>query len=121
MTVPTVFCIECGASDPMQATLCFACNNALQPFAASLLFQAQAAPTSAAVPTGKVRGPLPQSFLLHSRDSIASHIGTGGFGAVYQAKDTLSSHLLGAIKEMNPDRLTSQELAEATAAFEHAA
>ena len=82
MTAPTIFCNECGASNPLQATLCFACNNALQPFAASLLLQAQAAPTSAAVPTGKVRGPLAQSFLLHSRYSIVSQIGIGGFGAV---------------------------------------
>src|SRR2546423_14489043 len=108
MTVPTVFCIECGASDPMQATLCFACNNALQPFAASLLFQAQAAPTSAAVPTGKVRGPLAQSFLLHSRYSIVGQIGIGGFGAVYQSQDTLFSHRLVASKEMNQECLRSQ-------------
>ncbi|OLB59563.1 MAG: hypothetical protein AUH94_09550 [Ktedonobacter sp. 13_2_20CM_2_54_8] len=121
MTAPTIFCNECGASNPLQATLCFACNNALQPFAASLLLQAQAAPTSAAVPTGKVRGPLAQSFLLHSRYSIVGQIGIGGFGAVYQAKDTLFSHRLVAIKEMNQDGLSSQELAEATAAFEHEA
>ena len=97
MTAPTIFCNECGASNPLQATLCFACNNALQPSAASLLLQVQAASTSAAVPTSKVRGPLAQSFLLHSRYSIVSQIGTGGFGAVYQAKDTLFSHRLVAI------------------------
>src|SRR5436189_4849773 len=51
MTAPTIFCNECGASNPLQATLCFACNNALQPSAASLLLQVQAASTSAAVPT----------------------------------------------------------------------
>src|SRR5437588_3608424 len=121
MTAPTIFCNECGASNPLQATLCFACNSALQPFAASLLLQAQAAPTSAAVPTGKVRGPLAQSFLLHSRYSIVSQVGTGGFGAVYQAKDTLFSHRLVAIKEMSQVGLSPHELAEVIAAFEREA
>jgi eukaryotic-like serine/threonine-protein kinase len=121
MTAPTTFCNECGASNLLQATHCFACNVALQPLAPIPLLQVQAASTSAAVPTSKVRGSLAQSFLLHSRYSIASQIGTGGFGAVYQAKDTLFSHRLVAIKEMNQDGLSPQELAEATAAFEHEA
>ncbi len=42
-------------------------------------------------------------------------------GAVYQAKDTLFSHRLVAIKEMNQDGLSPRELAEATAAFEREA
>jgi WD40 repeat protein len=66
-------------------------------------------------------GLLPPSYLLHSRYSIVSQIGTGGFGAVYQAQDTLFSHRLVAIKEMSQDGLSPRELAEATAAFEHEA
>jgi len=40
-------------------------------------------------------GPLVPSYLLHARYGIVSQIGTGGFGAVYQARDTLFSHKSG--------------------------
>jgi hypothetical protein len=121
MTAPTMFCNECGASNPLQATCCFACNNALQPLTPSHLLQVEAAITNASVPASKIIGPLFPSYLLHSRYSIVSQVGTGGFGAVYQAKDTLFSHRLVAIKEMNQDGLNPQELAEASAAFEREA
>src|SRR5207248_7304096 len=80
-----------------------------------------AVPTNTAVPASKGAGPLGPSYLLHSRYSIVSQVGTGGFGAVYQAKDTLFSHRLVAIKEMSQDGLSPQELAEAIAAFEREA
>jgi WD40 repeat protein len=64
---------------------------------------------------------LAPSYLLHSRYSIVSQVGTGGFGAVYKAKDTLFSNRAVAIKEMSQDGLSPRELAEATAAFEHEA
>lgn len=119
MTVPAIYCNECGASNALQATHCFACNHALPSPG-----QVQATFTNAAVPPGKIKaigGPLVPSTLLHSRYIIVSQIGTGGFGAVYQAKDTLFSNSLVAIKEMNQDGLSPQELVEATAAFEHEA
>jgi eukaryotic-like serine/threonine-protein kinase len=115
------YCDECGASNRLQATYCFACGTALQSPAASPLLPMHTASANAAVLTGKVRGPLAPSYLLHSRYNIVSQIGTGGFGAVYQAKDTLFSHRLVAIKEMNQDDLSPPELAEASAAFEHEA
>jgi serine/threonine protein kinase len=121
MTAPATYCNACGASNPLQATHCFACNTALQPPAPSPLVQKQAAPTNTAIPTSKVVGPLVPSYLLHSRYSIVSQVGTGGFGAVYQAKDTLFSHRLVAIKEMSQDGLSPRDLAEATAAFEREA
>src|SRR6266567_1661119 len=70
---------------------------------------------------GEGQWPLIPSYLLHSRYTIVNQVGTGGFGAVYKAKDTLFSHRLVAIKEMNQDNLSSRELAEATAAFEREA
>src|SRR6266566_4011335 len=121
MTAPTMFCNECGASNPLQATYCFACNNPLQPIASLPLLQVQAVSTHVALPASMVIGPLFPSYLLHSRYTIVNQVGTGGFGAVYQAKDTLFSHRLAAIKEMNQDGLSSQELAEASAAFEREA
>ena len=117
----TNYCNECGASNPLQATYCFACNNALHTPALSPLSHVQAASINATVLEGKAIGPLVPSYLLHSRYTIVSQVGTGGFGAVYKAKDTLFSHRLVAIKEMNQDNLSSRELAEATAAFEREA
>ncbi len=109
MTPPTTYCNECGASNPLQATHCFACSTPLQ----SLL--------TSPPPANTVIGPLMPAYLLHQRYSIVSQIGTGGFGAVYQAKDTLFSHRLVAIKEMNQDALSQKERIEAIAAFEREA
>ncbi len=117
----TNYCDQCGASNPSQATHCFACNNALHTSALSPLSHVQAAPINATILEGKAVGPLVSSYLLHSRYTIVSQVGTGGFGAVYKAKDTLFSHRLVAIKEMNQDGLSSRELSEATAAFEREA
>jgi WD40 repeat protein len=121
MMASTNYCDVCGASNPSQATHCFVCNTALQRPSLSPLSDVQATPLNAAALEGKDVGPLSPSYLLHSRYSIDSQVGTGGFGAVYKAKDTLFSHRLVAIKEMNQDGLSSRELTEATTAFEHEA
>jgi serine/threonine protein kinase len=121
MMASTTFCNECGASNPSQATHCFACNNNLKTPTFAPLPHVQAASKDATIQPSRTNGPLSPSYLLHSRYSIVSQVGTGGFGAVYKAKDTLFSHRLVAIKEMNQDGLSSGELAEATAAFEHEA
>jgi eukaryotic-like serine/threonine-protein kinase len=121
MMASTTFCNECGASNPSQATHCFACNNTLQTLTFAPLPHVQAASKDATVQSSGANGPLSSSYLLHSRYSIVSQVGTGGFGAVYKAKDTLFSHRLVAIKEMNQDGLSSGELTEATVAFEHEA
>jgi len=86
-----------------------------------LLSHVQAISINATVLEGKAIGPLVPSYLLHSRYNIVSQVGTSGFGAVYKAKDTLFSHRLVAIKEMNQDGLSSRELAEPTTAFEREA
>jgi eukaryotic-like serine/threonine-protein kinase len=121
MTAPTTYCDECGASNPLQATYCFACHTALHPPAPSPLLPVHTASANASMLRETRGGLLPPSYLLHARYSIVSQIGTGGFGAVYQAQDTLFSHRLVAIKEMSQDGLSPRELAEATAAFEHEA
>src|SRR5215469_5230081 len=122
MTAPTTYCDECGASNPLQATSCFACNTALQPPAPSPLLPVRTVSAHAAMLERETRGGLlPSSYLLHARYCIVRQVGTGGFGAVYQAHDTLFSHRLVAIKEMSQDGLSPRELAEATAAFEREA
>src|SRR6516225_2974261 len=115
MMASTNYCDECGASNPTQAIYCFACNRFLQTPTHVPLSHVQAAPIKNATDQkGKSIDPLIPSYLLHSRYTIVSQVGSGGFGAVYKAKDTLFSHRLVAIKEMNQDGLSSRELAEAT-------
>jgi WD40 repeat protein len=121
MNAPTIFCNECGAANALQATSCFACNKHLHAPAPSSPPQIQAVSSHAVGAVNKINTPLAPSYLLHCRYSIVCQVGTGGFGAVYQAKDTLFSHRPVAIKEMSQDGLSPQELAEATAAFEHEA
>jgi Protein kinase domain len=105
----TNYCDECGASNPSQAMYCFACNNTLQ----TPLHVQAASINNATDLKGKPIDPLIPSYLLHSRYTIVSQVGSGAFGAVYKAKDTLFSHRLVAIKEMNQDGLSSRELTEA--------
>jgi eukaryotic-like serine/threonine-protein kinase len=121
MNAPTIFCHECRAANALQATYCFACNKPLHAPAPSSPAQIQAVSSHAVGAVNKINTPLAPSYLLHSRYSIVSQVGTGGFGAVYQAKDTLFSNRAVAIKEMSQDSLSSQEMTEAAAAFEHEA
>ncbi len=44
---PTTVCNECGASNPLQATYCFACNSALQTPTPLPLLDVQATSTNA--------------------------------------------------------------------------
>ena len=121
MTASTIYCNECGAANALQATRCFACDNLLHPFSPPGSIQKQGVPSGSVVAMRTAAGVLAPSFLLHSRYSIVNQVGSGGFGAVYQAKDTLFGNRRVAIKEMSQDGLQPQELAEATAAFEHEA
>jgi serine/threonine protein kinase len=57
------------------------------------------------------------SDLFHERYQILNQIGTGGFGAVYQARDTQVQQRLVAIKQINLRGLTAQEIIEATDGF----
>src|SRR5436309_9322479 len=75
MMAPTNYCDECGASNSLQATYCFACNSTLQTSTPSPLLDVQVASTKAAVFTGRATGPLIPSYLLHSRYSIVSQVG----------------------------------------------
>src|SRR5690348_5414907 len=109
MSTPTIFCNECGAANTLQATDCFACNTSLHAPAPSFLAHLPAVSSHAVGSVNQNNAPLAPSYLLHSRYSIVRQAGTGGFGAVYQAKDTLFSNRAVAIKEMNQDGLDPQE------------
>ena len=84
MTAPTTFCDECGASNPLQATSCFACNAALHPPAPSPLLPLRTVSAHAAMLERETGGGLlPPTYLLHARYSIARHFKPG------KARDTI--------------------------------
>jgi eukaryotic-like serine/threonine-protein kinase len=67
-------------------------------------------------------GVLPASTRLgQGRYLLLGTIGQGGFGAVYEAKDTRFGGRSVAIKEMSQRGLDAQELLEATTAFQQEA
>ncbi len=61
---------------------------------------------------------LLSQIFFQERYRIIDKLGTGGFGSVYKARDTRRDHDLVAIKEFCLRGLTSQELVEATSAFQ---
>jgi len=62
----------------------------------------------------------PQSLLQH-RYLIVGPAGRGGMGAVYESIDTSQAQRRVAIKEMSQAHLNEEELAAATARFQHEA
>lgn len=75
MIAPRI-CPECQTSNPPQAAFCFGCGKPLK--------QVSVTPEQ-----------------LHQRYHLLHKLGTGGFGAVYQAEDTQLGKRLVAIKEMS--------------------
>ncbi|MBX5455463.1 MAG: protein kinase [Thermogemmatispora sp.] len=121
-----LYCDICGAANRPQARFCFACGRPLQNGAPPSLVADQAQiptqTTSApASPTSTTTGLLPANVLLRGRYKIIAQVGKGGFGAVYRATDLLLANRTLAIKEMSQQYLSSKELQEATAAFQHEA
>ncbi len=92
-----VFCAHCGAANEADATACFACGR--EP----------GKPESAARETGE--------RLVKKRYRPVRQVGTGGFGAVYLAEDMLAGKKQVALKEIRLAGLSSQEMIEATDAF----
>ena len=87
-------CPACQTSNPPLAAFCFSCGKPLEQKSVT-------------------------SELLHQRYHLLQKVGTGGFGAVYQAEDTLLGGRLVAVKEMTAQQsgLSTQENSEATEAF----
>jgi eukaryotic-like serine/threonine-protein kinase len=101
------YCDACGAANQTQATRCWACG---QRFAASTEHTGSASSPPA-------EQPAPPPALLVGRYRLMGIIGTGGFGAVYQAQDRRRHNALVAVKSITLHHLSPEQVIEATDTF----
>ncbi len=88
------YCPSCGAANPAESLMCFACQLPLD-----------------------AREEKEREVLLHERYRLLTQVGAGGFGGVYRALDTAETGRIVAVKEINLRGLTAQEVIEATDGF----
>jgi serine/threonine protein kinase len=108
----SLFCDECGAVLPTQATSCAACGHPAD--ASSLSPSVQATKAAFLSSQTATAGMLHRGVLLAQRYRILSLIGQGGFAQVYKAKDTARRNRLVAIKRISLGGLSAREMIEAT-------
>ena len=104
-----LFCDECGAALPTQATSCAACGHLVDASSPHVARVLSLPPASSAT--------LQRDFMLAQRYRIAGLIGQGGFAQVYKASDTSQGNRLVAIKQISLRGLSAQEMIDATATY----
>ncbi len=97
MISSTRFCPVCGAANEPASTSCFACGEVLA--------------------SEQEGTPTPTPILWHGRYDLQTLLGSGGFSAVYRARDTQGQGREVAIKQIHLQGLSAQEMIEATETF----
>lgn len=113
MLAANLYCPNCGAANQPSSVTCSGCGLSLKitlPLPPEPAIDPESADTS-------TTAHLKPNQLLERRYLIVNQVGTGGFGAVYKAKDIQHSNRLVAVKEIGLSGLTSQQVIEATDAF----
>jgi len=115
-----IFCDECGAANTTQAIQCFACQHSL-PTPSLLPVEQTQVPGAGATPapTGVINHAptMAPGSLLEQRYRIVREVGQGGFGVVYEAKDSKRRNKAVAIKQINLRALKPREIIEATDSY----
>ncbi len=120
MGVTSVFCIQCGAANPLRAKFCFSCGQAVNgddEVAEATDVTGHLKPVRSVSPTGQLK----PGEVLRRRYKMLSQIGQGGFGAVYKAEDKKLGQRLLAVKEMSQQHLGPQEIEAGIKAFKREA
>lgn len=95
--ISTLFCSLCGAVNEQTRISCFACGQPLV--------------------TEKGRAKEQGEVLLHDRYQLGGRLGSGGFSAVYCARDMHEGGRTVAIKQINLQGLNAEEMIETTDTF----
>lgn len=107
---PRRLCSHCGAANPSTDLFCANCGYALDSNTLNTF-------PVAGTPALRRTGALQSGDRLESRYHIVHLVGKGGFGAVYEARDTRFQSRVVAIKEMSDSRLSPAEKAQAMQDF----
>src|SRR5215469_8925919 len=110
-----LFCDECGAALPAQATSCAVCRHYFG--TASPTQPVQATKAALPPPLAASTGALRPGMLFAQRYRILDKVGEGGFGVTYKAEDLDHHRWLVAIKQINLSLLTPQQMIEVTDTF----
>ena len=115
-----LFCDECGAALPAQATSCAFCRKyfgTAPPASPSSSSAVQAAKAFLLPSMAASVDVLRPGSLFASRYRILDKVGEGGFGVTYKAQDLDQHNRLVAIKQISLSLLSPKEMIEATDSY----